>query len=167
MRGKFSERLGLWRWRDQTGGRLGNPQHHGVAVGDEEIAHTVGARASRDQRKTTPEEWMPRVCDFHFSQVVYQWVVDRGMKLFDPSKMWPMRSQATSQAWFCPEKRTSHQDGERYGPVVYVWHCGHCHYYGRAQVRFCAKPLWGGSTTRLSGKLHSALPPPYRALAAP
>src|SRR5262245_30318834 len=84
MRGKFSERLGLWRWRDQTGGRLGNPQHHGVAVGDEEIAHTVGARASRDQRKTTPEEWMPRVCDFHFSQVVYQWVVDRGMKLFDP-----------------------------------------------------------------------------------
>ena len=27
---------------------------------------------------------MPRVCDFHFSQVVYQWVVDRGMKLFDP-----------------------------------------------------------------------------------
>ena len=85
MRGKFSERLGLWRWRDQTGGRLGNPQHHGVAVGDEDIAHTVGARASRDQRKTTPEEWMPRVCDFHFSQVVYQWVVDRGMKLFDPS----------------------------------------------------------------------------------
>ena len=72
MRGKFSERLGLWRWRDQTGGRLGNPQHHGVAVGDEDIAHTVRARASRDQRKTTPEEWMPRVCDFHFSQVVYQ-----------------------------------------------------------------------------------------------
>ena len=26
---------------------------------------------------------MPRVCDFHFSQVVYQWVV--GVKLFDPS----------------------------------------------------------------------------------
>lgn len=88
MRGKFSERLGLWRWRDQTGGRLGNPQHHGVAVGDEDIAHTVRARASRDQRKTTPEEWMPRVCDFPFSQVVYQWVVDRGMKLFDPSIAW-------------------------------------------------------------------------------
>ncbi len=85
MRGKFSQQLGLWRWRDQTGGCLGNPQHHGVAVGDEEIAHTVGARARRDQRKTTPEEWMTGVCDFNFSQVVYQWVVDRGMKLFDPS----------------------------------------------------------------------------------
>ena len=76
MRGKFSQRLGLWRWRDQTGGRLGNPQHHGVAVGDEDIAHAVGARARRDQRKTTPEEWMTGVGDFNFSQVVYQWVVD-------------------------------------------------------------------------------------------
>src|SRR6266566_6515336 len=94
MRGKFSQRLGLWRWHDQTGGRLGNPQHHGVAVGDEDIAHTVGARASRDQRKTTPEEWMTGVCDFNFSQVVYQWVVDRGMKLFDPST-----KSATTGSW--------------------------------------------------------------------
>src|SRR6266404_2566438 len=88
MRGKFSQRLGLWRWRDQTGGCLGNPQHHGVAVGDEDIAHTVGARASRDQRKTTPEEWMTGVCDFHFSQVVYQWVVDRGIKVCARSTTW-------------------------------------------------------------------------------
>ncbi len=66
-------------------GALGNPQDHGVAVGDKEIAHAVGARASRDQRKTAPEEGMTGVCDFNFSQVVYQWVVDRGMKLFDPS----------------------------------------------------------------------------------
>src|SRR5216683_2612069 len=94
MRGKFSQQLGLWRWRDQTGGCLGNPQHHGVAVGDEEIAHTVGARARRDQRKTTPEEWMTGVCDFNFSQVVYQWVVDRGMKLFDPST-----KSATTGSW--------------------------------------------------------------------
>ena len=100
MRGKLSERLGLWRWRDQPGGRLGNPQHHGVAVGDEDIAHTVRARASRDQRKTTPEEWMPRVCDFHFSQVVYQWVVDRGMKLFDPLTALTMRP--------CSPKRRTH-----------------------------------------------------------
>jgi len=28
---------------------------------------------------------MTGVGDFNFSQVVYQWVVDRGMKLFDPS----------------------------------------------------------------------------------
>jgi len=28
---------------------------------------------------------MTGVCDFTFSQVVSQWVVDRGMKLFDPS----------------------------------------------------------------------------------
>ena len=101
MRGKFSERLGLWRWRDQTGGRLGNPQHHGVAVGDEDIAHTVRARASRDQRKTTPEEWMPRVCDFHFSQVVYQWVVDRGMKLFDPSMPSTHSSSSPSSGSAC------------------------------------------------------------------
>jgi len=66
-------------------GALGNAQDHGVAVGDKEIAHAVGARASRDQRKTATEEWMTGVGDFNFSQVVYQWVVDRGMKLFDPS----------------------------------------------------------------------------------
>ena len=59
-----------------------------------------GARASRDQRKTTPEEWMPRVCDFHFSQVVYQWVVDRGMKLFDPLTALTMRP--------CSPKRRTH-----------------------------------------------------------
>jgi hypothetical protein len=64
---------------------LGNAQDQGVAVGDKEIAHAVGARASRDQGKTATEEWMTGICDFNFSQVVSQWVVDRGMKLFDPS----------------------------------------------------------------------------------
>ena len=59
-----------------------------------------GGAASRDQRKTTPEEWMPRVCDFHFSQVVYQWVVDRGMKLFDPLTALTMRP--------CSPKRRTH-----------------------------------------------------------
>src|SRR5438128_2635533 len=96
MRGKLSQRLGFWRWRDQTGGCLGNPQHHGAAVGDEEIAHTVGARASRDQRKTTPEEWMTGVCDFNFSQVVYQWVVDRGMKVCARSTTSAMKHYSTS-----------------------------------------------------------------------
>src|SRR6266705_6863249 len=85
MRGKFRHGSRLRRWRDAIRGGLGNAQDHGVAVGDKEIAHAVGARARRDQRKTTPEEWMTGVCDFNFSQVVYQWVVDRGMKLFDPS----------------------------------------------------------------------------------
>jgi len=85
MRGKLSQRLGLWRWRDQTGGRLGNPQHHGVAVGDEDIAHTVGARAGREPRKAAPEERMAGVGDFDFRQVVYRWVVDRGIKVCGPS----------------------------------------------------------------------------------
>src|SRR5207249_3612670 len=95
MRGKFREGGRLGRRRDQIRGGLGNSQDHGVAVGDKEIAHAVGARASRDQRKTATEEWMTGVCDFNFSQVVYQWVVDRGMKLFDPlttltmDRYWP------------------------------------------------------------------------------
>ena len=84
MQGKFRHRGRLGRWRDDICGGLGNPQDHGVTVGDKEIAHAVGARARRDQRKTATEEWMTGVCDFNFSQVVYQWVVDRGMKLFDP-----------------------------------------------------------------------------------
>jgi hypothetical protein len=83
MRGKFSQQLGLWRWRDQTGGCLGNPQHHGVAVGDEEIAHTVGARAGREQRKAAPEERMGGIGALDFRRVGYRWGVDRGIKMFD------------------------------------------------------------------------------------
>src|SRR3989442_9141164 len=84
MRGKFRHGSRLRRWRDAIRGGLGNPQDHGVAVGDKEIAHAVGARASRDQHKTATEEWMTGVCDCNCSQIVSQWVVDRGMKLFDP-----------------------------------------------------------------------------------
>ncbi len=65
-------------------GALGNPQDHGVAVGDKEIAHAMGAGARREQHKTAAEERMTGVCDFDFSQVVNRWVVDRGMKVFDP-----------------------------------------------------------------------------------
>ena len=81
MRGKFSQQLRLWRWHDQAGGRLGNPQHHRVAVGDEEIAHAVGARAGREQCKAAPEEGMGGIGDFDFRRIVYQWVVDRGIKV--------------------------------------------------------------------------------------
>src|SRR6266699_6349333 len=102
MRGKFRHGSRLRRWRDAIRGALGNAQDHGVAVGDKEIAHAVGARARRDQRKTATEEWMTGVGDFNFSQVVYQWVVDRGMKLFDPSTastikhFWPKRKRHLS-----------------------------------------------------------------------
>src|SRR5712691_1720296 len=85
MRGKFRQRWGLWRWRDQTGGRLGNPQHHGVAVGDEDIAHTVRARAGGEQRKAAPVQRMAGVGDLDFRQVVSWWVVDRGMQVFGRS----------------------------------------------------------------------------------
>src|SRR5215475_10238727 len=85
MRGKFSQRLGFWRWRDQTGGRLGNPQHHGVAVGDEEIARTVGARAGGEQRKAAPVQRMAGVGDLDFRRVVSRWVVDRDIKVYGRS----------------------------------------------------------------------------------
>ena len=81
MRGQFSQRLGLWRWHDQTGGRFGNPQYHGVAVGDEEIAHTGEARAGGEQRKAAPIQRMAGVGDLDFRRVVYRWVVDRGIKV--------------------------------------------------------------------------------------
>jgi hypothetical protein len=85
MRGKFSQGLGRWRWRDQAGGRLGKTQHHSVTVGDEDIAHAVGARTGREQHEMATEERMAGVCDLDFRRIVYRRVVDRGIKLFDRS----------------------------------------------------------------------------------
>ena len=85
MQGKFRHGGRLGRWRDDICGALENPQDHGVAVGDEEIAHAVRTRAGREELKTAAEQRMPGVCDFDFSQVVYRWVVDRGIKVFDRS----------------------------------------------------------------------------------
>lgn len=85
MQGQLRQRVGRWRWYDQIGGCLGNPQHHGVAVGDEDVARTVGARAGREQRKAAPEERVARVGDCDFRQIVSRWVVDRGMKVFGRS----------------------------------------------------------------------------------
>src|SRR6266478_7716710 len=82
MRGKFRDGGRRGRRRDQIRGGLGNPQDHGVAVGDKDIAHTVSARARREQYKTATEEWMAGVGDLNFCQVVYRWVVDRGIKVF-------------------------------------------------------------------------------------
>ena len=60
---------------------MGNTQHHRVAVGDEDIAHAVGARAGREQRKAAPEERMAGIGDLDFRRVVYRWVIDRGIKM--------------------------------------------------------------------------------------
>jgi hypothetical protein len=74
---------------------LGKTQHHGVAVGDEEIAYAVGAWTGREQRKAAPEERMAGIGDLDFRQILYRWVVDRGIKLFDRSigsiirRSWP------------------------------------------------------------------------------
>jgi hypothetical protein len=64
---------------------VGKTEDHGVAVGDEDIAHAVGARAGREQRKAAPEERMGGIGDLDFRRVVYRWVVDRGIKMFDRS----------------------------------------------------------------------------------
>ena len=64
---------------------MGQTQHHRVAVGNEDIAHAVGARAGREQRKAAPEERMGGIGDLDFRRVVYWWVVDRGIKIFDRS----------------------------------------------------------------------------------
>ena len=64
---------------------MGQTQHHRVAVGNEDIAHAVGARAGREQRKAAPEERMGGIGDLNFRRVVYRWVVDRGIKMFDRS----------------------------------------------------------------------------------
>jgi hypothetical protein len=85
MRGKFRHGCRLGRWRDQIRGCLGNPQDHGVTVGDKDIAHAVRARARREQHKTAAEERMAGVCNLDFRRVVYRWVVDRGIKMFDRS----------------------------------------------------------------------------------
>src|SRR5215510_5071674 len=83
MRGKFREGGRLGRWRDQIRGGLGNPQDHGVAVGDKDIAHAVRARTRREQDKTATEERMAGVGDLDFCQVVDRWVVERGIKVCD------------------------------------------------------------------------------------
>src|SRR5215470_1992477 len=85
MRGKFREGSRLGWWRDQIRGGLGNPQDHGGAVGDKDIAHAVRARTSREQDKTATEERMAGVGDLDFCQVVDRWVVDRGIKMFGRS----------------------------------------------------------------------------------
>src|SRR5260370_40619053 len=85
MRGQFRYGSRLGRWQDQIRGGLGNPQDHGVVVGDKDIAHAVSARASREQDKTATEEWMAGIGDLDFGQVVYRWVVDRGIKVFGRS----------------------------------------------------------------------------------
>ena len=64
---------------------MGQTQHHRVAVGDEDRAHAVGARAGREQRKAAPEERMGGIGDLDFRRVIYRWVVDRGIKMFDRS----------------------------------------------------------------------------------
>src|SRR5881397_2785245 len=81
MQGKLRHRGRLGRWRDDIRGGLGNPQDHGVTVGDKEIAHAVGARAGREQRKAAPEERMGGIGDLDFRRGVYRWVVERGMKV--------------------------------------------------------------------------------------
>jgi hypothetical protein len=85
LRGPLSQGWGRGRWRDQAGGRLGQTPHHGVAVGDEERAHAVGARAGREQHATATDERMAGVGDLDGRRIVSRWVVDRGMKVFDRS----------------------------------------------------------------------------------
>jgi hypothetical protein len=51
--------------------------------GDEERAHAVGALAGREQRKAAPEERMGGIGDLDFRRIVYRWVVDRGIKVFN------------------------------------------------------------------------------------
>ena len=64
---------------------MGKTENHGVAVGDEDIADAMGSRAFREQHKATPEERMAGIGDLDFRQVLYRWVIDRGIKLFDRS----------------------------------------------------------------------------------
>src|SRR5215831_17585380 len=77
--------LRLWRCGDQAGDRVGQTQQHRVVVGDEDIAHAVGARAGGEQRKAAPEERMGGIGDLDFRRVVHRWVIDRGIKIFDRS----------------------------------------------------------------------------------
>ena len=70
MRGQFSGGLRLWRRREQIGSGLGNTQHHRVAVGHGEIAHTVGPRACGEQDKAAPEERMGGIGDLDFGRIV-------------------------------------------------------------------------------------------------
>src|SRR5215471_9660316 len=93
MRGEFSPWHRLWRCGAQTGSGVGQTQHHGVAVGHEDIAYAVGARAGREQCKAAPEERMGGIDDLDFRPIVYRWVVDRGIKMFNRSS-WRYRRPA-------------------------------------------------------------------------
>jgi hypothetical protein len=104
MRGKFRHRGRLGRGRDDIRGSLRNPQGHGVPVSDKEIAHAVGAWAGREQRKAAPEERMGGIGDLNFRRVVYQWVVDRGIKMFDRS----MKSTMAGCSRFCNTASETH-----------------------------------------------------------
>ena len=83
-------------------GGLGNPQDHGVTGGDKEIAHAVGARAGREQRKAAPEERMGGIGDLDFRRVVERWVIDRGIKVFDRSMKSRMHGFSRTSPWKKP-----------------------------------------------------------------
>src|SRR5215831_9601941 len=109
MRGQFSQWRRRWQCVEQTGGDVGQTQHHGVTVGDKDIAHTVRARAGREQRKAAPEERMGGISDLDFRRIVYRWVVDRGIKMYGrwtPSSrtsacMGELRTSATAVGGHC------------------------------------------------------------------
>src|SRR5215510_8434797 len=106
MRGEFSPWRRLWRCGAQTGSGVGKTQHHGVAVGHEDRAYTVGARAGREQCKAAPEERMGGIGDFDFRRIVYQWVVDRGMKVFDSSTASATHGYWPTSRWRKPCSRS-------------------------------------------------------------
>ena len=93
MQGQFSPWRRRWLCVEQTGGDVGQTQHHGVTVGDEDIAYAVGARAGREQCKAAPEERMGGIGDLDFRRVVYRWVVERGIKMYSRSS-WRYRRPA-------------------------------------------------------------------------
>ncbi|MEY2842774.1 MAG: hypothetical protein RI920_811 [Pseudomonadota bacterium] len=70
MQGQFSLGGRLWRGGDEAGGRLGEPEGHGVTIGNEDITHAVGARAGRQPRKAAPKERMGGISDLDFWRVV-------------------------------------------------------------------------------------------------
>ena len=102
MRGEFSPWRRLWRCGAQTSSGVGKTQHHDVALGHEDIACAVGVRAGREQCKAAPEERMGGIGDFDFRRIVYEWVVDRGIKVCGRSTesttmlYWPKRRRHPS-----------------------------------------------------------------------
>lgn len=68
----------------ERGGRQGNPEDHGLPIGYIRMAHRIGPRALRDQRKASAKERVGGIGDLDLRRLIVERVIERGRKMIAP-----------------------------------------------------------------------------------